>query len=236
MNARPAQLVEQARERFGLEDYYGAIHLLEECVANGRAFADAFNLLGLCYGLVDQPERALEAFDRALDLNPHYVEALMNRGVVLASVGRADEALEAFDAARSSGGSAPGGELPRHHAAGLANQHAALGEAYAEAGRLPEAIVQYQRALELGPAFHDLRYRLGQFLVEAGRTLEARDAFGAVVQARPHSPDPRSAFGLACYLSGDSQTARKTWEDMRREFPDDPRPKAYLAMLDRGEP
>ena len=41
MDVSPEHLVEQANERFQLQDYYGAIHLLEEVVATGRAFADA---------------------------------------------------------------------------------------------------------------------------------------------------------------------------------------------------
>ena len=39
MDVSPEHLVAQARERFQLQDYYGAIHLLEEVVATGRASA-----------------------------------------------------------------------------------------------------------------------------------------------------------------------------------------------------
>lgn len=236
LDVRPEQLLEQARERFGLQDYFGALHVLDELIARGGAYADAYNLLGLCYQFVDQPEKALEAFGQALGRNPGYVEALTNRGLVLASLGRSEEALEAFQAARSAGGeSKQRGEIPRHLAAALANQHAALGEAYAEAGRLGTAIDEFHRALVLGPTFHDLRYRLGQLLLEAGRTLEAREAFEEVMRARPTSAAARASFGLACYLSGDAGSARGTWEKMRAEFPDDPRAGAFLAMLDRGE-
>src|SRR2546422_8011424 len=47
MDVSAEHMVEQARERFQLQDYYGAIHLLEEVVAAGRAFADAHHVLGL---------------------------------------------------------------------------------------------------------------------------------------------------------------------------------------------
>src|SRR5438034_4254613 len=59
MDVSPEHLVEQARERFQLQDYYGAIHLLEEVLGTGRAFADAHHLLGLSYSLVGQSEQAL---------------------------------------------------------------------------------------------------------------------------------------------------------------------------------
>ena len=55
----PERNVKEARERFALQDYYGAVHLLEEVLATGRAFADAHHLHGLCRSLLGQiPVRA----------------------------------------------------------------------------------------------------------------------------------------------------------------------------------
>src|SRR5207247_9474563 len=88
MDVSAEHLVEQARERFQLQDYYGAIHLLEEVVAAGRAFADAHHMLGLSYSLVGQQDQALAQLDRALVLNPHYVAALVHRAIVLTELGR----------------------------------------------------------------------------------------------------------------------------------------------------
>ena len=62
MDVSPEHLVGQARERFQLHDYYGAIHLLEEVLASGRAFADAHHLLGLSYSLAGQNDKALQMF------------------------------------------------------------------------------------------------------------------------------------------------------------------------------
>jgi tetratricopeptide (TPR) repeat protein len=233
MTARPSQAIELAKERFELQDYYGAIHLLEELIEDGKAFADAYHLVGLSYHLVGQPERALEAFDGALGLNPRYIEAHIHRGIVLGELGRSEEAARAFTTAREIASDASG-ELPRHHSGKLANLHASLGEAYAEAGALTEAISQYQTALRLRPEFHDLRYRVGRLLLEAGRSLEAREEFERVVRARPEAADPKAALGLACYVSGDAEAAREVWEQLSRERPEDIRAKAYLAMLERG--
>jgi tetratricopeptide (TPR) repeat protein len=235
MDLNPEHLVAQARERFQLQDYYGAIHLLEEVVESGRAFADAYQLLGVSYSLVGQPETGLKHLDHAVKLNPNYVEALIHRAIVLNELGREDEA---HDALRHAG--AVSSELrqgfPSHLAAKLANLHAALGDAYAEAGGWREAIDQYQAALALGPSFHDLRYGLGRLLLQAGRALEAREQFEIIVRARPDFLDAQAMLGLACYLSGDGLEARRVWEECRNRRPEDPRIEAYLAMLDRGDP
>src|SRR5574341_2601828 len=97
MELNPGQLVPQARERLDLHDYFGAIHLLEDVVGSGRAYADAHQLLGLAYSLAGQRERALECFDRALALNPRYVEALIHKAIVLNEVGREEDARHVFD-------------------------------------------------------------------------------------------------------------------------------------------
>src|SRR4029077_13840827 len=103
MDISPERLVEQANERFQLQDYYGAIHLLEEVIATGRAFADAHHLLGLSYSLVGQQDSALAQLDRALALNPYYVEALVHRALVLNELGREAEADAAFRRAAQIG-------------------------------------------------------------------------------------------------------------------------------------
>jgi tetratricopeptide (TPR) repeat protein len=234
MDVSPEHLVAQARERFQLQDYYGAIHLLDEVLASGRAFADAQQLLGVCYGLIGQPDRALEHLDRALELNPNYVEALIHRGLVLNQLGREVEADVALRRASHVSEQGQHG-FPAYVAAKLANLHASLADAYAEAGSVTVAIDQLQRALALGPAFHDLRYKLGRLLLEAGRALDAREQFETIVRARPTYLDAAAMLGLACYLSGDGLAARDVWRACRDRRPEDPRVEAYLAMLDRSD-
>jgi len=233
MDVSPEHLVEQARERFALQDYYGAIHILEEVLATGRAFADAHHLLGLSYSLVGQPESALAQFDRALELNPRYIEALIHRAIILNEQGREAEAEEMLHRAAKASGTREG--FPTHVAAKLANQHAALGEAYIEAGGINQAIRQYEEALMLGPGFQDLRYKLGRLLLQAGRALDAREQFAIILKERPNYLDASAMLGLACYLAGDGLAARAVWTECRERHPEDPRIEAYLAMLDRTD-
>jgi tetratricopeptide (TPR) repeat protein len=170
---------------------------------------------------------------RALELNPHYVEALIHQGLVLNELGRTDEAQEAFGQAAKHLAKPTAG-LPAPVAAQLANRHAELAETYANAGAIERAIAQYQAALELGPEFHDLRYRMARLLLEAGRPLEAREALEEVVAARPNFVDAEAALGLAHYLSGDAGGARSVWEACLARRPENARVEAYLAMLSRA--
>jgi tetratricopeptide (TPR) repeat protein len=226
-------LLARARERFVVQDYYGAVHLLESVVDSGRAFADVHHLLGVSLSLLGQAQRALRELERALELNPKYVEALIHRGLVLNELGRTEEAEEAFTRASASLNEPTAG-IPAPAAAQLANRHADLAETYAGAGAMGRAIEQYQQALELGPEFHDLRYRMARLLLEAGRPLEAREALEEVLQARPSFIDAQAALGLAHYLSGDAGGAREIWEACLARRPENARVEAYLGMLNRA--
>jgi tetratricopeptide (TPR) repeat protein len=226
------RLLARARDRFTVQDYYGAIYLLEEIVASGRAFADVHHLIGVSLSLLGRADEALAQFERALDLNPRYLEALIHQGLVLAELGRRAEAEDSFRRATESV-APPAAGLPAPVAARLANQHAELADAYAEAGALARAVEQYERALELGPGFHDLRYRMARVMLEAGRALDAREALEDVVRARPNFVDAEAALGLAHFLSGDAVGARDIWQACLARRPENARVEAYLAMLGR---
>src|SRR3989442_8271572 len=83
-------------------------------------------------------------------LNSYYLGALVHRALVLNELGREAEADAAFRRAAQVGGE-PRQGFAAHVAAKLANQHAALGDAYLEAGGPAQAHQPYQAAPLLGP-------------------------------------------------------------------------------------
>jgi tetratricopeptide (TPR) repeat protein len=232
MDARPDHLVRNARERFDAGDAHGAIHLLTELMRGGQVFADAHNLLGLAYAMVGRREDALGEFDRALALNARYVDAHLNRAIVLADLGRSDEASAAFAEAQQLGAVDETG-FPAPIASQLANLHADLAEAYVEAGGAKQAIAQLEAAVALRPQFVDLRYRLARLYLQEGRYERARLELEGVVALRPGFADAWVSLGMARYLLRDTRGAQAAWEEARRLAPDDPRTGPYLALLAR---
>lgn len=232
MDAKADRQVARARERFEAGDAHGAVHLLSEVVAGGGGFADAHHLLGLAFSMVGRRDEALAELDRALELNPRYVDAHLNRAVLLNEMGRYEDAAAAFAAAQElgrvddTGFSAP-------MASRLANLHADLAEAYVEAGGLDEAIRQLEAAVHLRPGFIDLRYRLARLLLERGEHARGRSELEAIVRERPAFFDAHAALGMACYLQGDRAAAREVWQHCREMAPKDPRVAAYLSLLER---
>ena len=225
-------LVTRARERFSVRDYHGATLLLQEAVGEGFAYADAFNLLGLSLALIGRQSEALIAFDRALELNPRYIEAHLNRAILLNDMGRAEEAAGAFRSAEQLGRPDESG-FPAMVANRLANSHASLGHDYRAAGAMDEAIAQYRRALKLRPAFADVRLSLARALLERGRLGEAADALDAVLSVRPEWLEAMLLRGLAAYLLGDLDGADAAWARAAERHPHEPRIQTYRSMLTR---
>lgn len=215
-----------------MRDYHGAALLLTSFTQEGPAFADALNLLGLSLALVDRANDALGAFDQALRVNPRYVEAYLNRAVVLNHLGREGEAQTSMARAAELGAADESG-YPVVVANKLANGHLSLGHDYRAAGNLDRAIEQYRQALELRPHFNDIRLALGRALVEQGRFEEAGTVLDDVLQDRPSWLDAMLLRGLAAYLQGDLDAAGTIWTEASMRHPEEPRLEIYRSMLMR---
>ena len=228
----PADAVARARERFSARDYHGTVLLLQESLAEGTAYADAYNLMGLALALVGRPVDALAAFDRALALNERYVEAHLNRAVLLTDLGRTEEAARAFAVAERLDSPDETG-YPTVIANRLANTHGELANEYRAAGNLDEAIVQYERALQLRPGYHDIRLAMARALIERGRHAEARRELDAVLAGRAEWLDAMLLRGLTAYLLGDLDDANDVWSRAAARHGQEPRLEIYRAMLAR---
>lgn len=227
-----SDLVTVARERFAARDYRGAALLLASAIDSGQAYADTHHLLGLCYALIEQRENALRSFDDAIRLNPRYVEAHLNRAIVLGDLGRAGEAESALAHAQELGRPDSTG-FPTVVANRLANMHGDLGRAYREAGALTAAITQFQSALAIRPAFADLRLELSRTLIDAGESEEASRELDTILQTSPDWFDAMLLRGLSAYLQGDLKQAKSVWDRASERHPEEPRLETYRSMLAR---
>jgi tetratricopeptide (TPR) repeat protein len=227
-----SDLLTVARERFAARDYRGAALLLASAIDSGQGYADAHHLLGLCFALIESRDQALESFDKALHLNPRYVEAHLNRAIVLSDLGRPREAEEALARAQELGRPDSTG-FPTVIANRLANMHAELGRAYKEAGAHRAAAEQFRSALTMRPGFADLRLELARTLLDAGQPQDAGGELDEILRTRPEWLDAMLLRGLAAYLAGDLDLARSVWDAASERHPDEPRLETYRSMLAR---
>lgn len=223
------QLIAKGKECLAQNDYIGAISSLREAADREPGYADVRHLLGLALGLAGQPEAALEEFDRALALNPSYVEAHLNRAITLNDLGRYEEARDAFRHAWDSDHTA-GRPFSRSVSARLANMHMELGDLYADLGSYPHAVQQYRSAANLRPDFLDIRTKLARALMESGNLETARRELRNVLSENPDFIEARITLGLVHYRSRHYDAAAAEWRACLARSPDHPKARAFLNM------
>jgi lipoprotein NlpI len=234
MDPQVRELIERGRQSFDRRDYVAALTDFRAVLNTNPGFADIRHLAGLCLSFLGQTEAALEEFDRALAINDQYVEAHVNRALTLNELGRFDEARESFERAGYYE-YAVAGRFPAAITARLANKHAEVGDLYQEAGAPMEAAVQFRRALELRPRFHDIRNKLAQSLLHLGDLDGAIEQLTQALEGNPQYVPARLNLGLAHYRRGRLADARQEWLACRDQEPGNPQVRAYLAMLERSD-
>lgn len=232
MQAQHTQLKQQGRHAFERKDYSAALDFFRAILRDHPEFADIRHFAGLCLIFLGRPEEALEELDAALAVNPAYVEANINRALILQELGRYDEARAAFEQA-SEHEQQNHGRFPAAATARLANAHAGVGDLYMETGAPGEAAAQYYMALELRPQFHDIRNKYATALLGMGRLEEAAQQLRRVLDGNPRFIAARLNLGLALYREGSIAEAAEEWETCRAQQPAHPQVRAYLALLER---
>ena len=124
----------------------------------------------------DQP-RAVERFERAVELDPTYVAALVRLGELYLDEGRAEEAEPLFQQALAvDPASAPA--------------LSGIGRAALAQGETARAIEHLERALAVGPPAWDIHYNLATAYREAGNPERAEEHLSRRGGDPPEPPDP----------------------------------------------
>lgn len=232
MASQLSQLSQQAFQAFERKDYATALELFRSVLAMRPDFADMLHHAGLCQIFLGQLEEGLSYLDRALEINPAYIEAHINRALMLQELGRYDEAREAFDRARQHEADSHG-RFAAAVSTRLANGHAAVGDIYMDAEAVEDALQQYRTALELRPGFHDIRNRYALALLRLERFDEAASELMRVLENNPRFLAARLNLGLVRFRQGRTEEAASHWRRGETQHPGNPQVRAYLAMLEQ---
>ena len=223
------RLLTVGREHYVAHDWDAAEKVLVEVIGSHRGFADVWNMLGVIWHGRGKLAEAQGAFEEALKLNPTYTEAALNLSVTYNDLGRYVDARNVYGEAIKRTRSAPR-SLDPFVKGKLANMHADLGAAYAAHGLYPEAVREYHNALELCPAFGDLRTRLALVLRDSGDRLGAARELEIVKTTQPAYLPARLALGTTLYMLGRRDDAVHEWEAVLGRDPDSKAARLYLRM------
>ncbi len=155
---------------------------LRQCRTSDGIYAiDAFAQgVGLAYQ--DDYEAALGSFDKALQCDPNYVNAIVERGNANIALGNYDQAATDYERARAAGNNSPG----------VAGD---LAWVYYLLGRYDDAVAMNRIALEASPNELWIRYDLGLSLLAAGRIDEAKAEYQSGMDVATHQVGEARASG-----------------------------------------
>jgi tetratricopeptide (TPR) repeat protein len=134
--------------------------------------APTLNLLAVVNSASGRNDMAVSNADRALSLQPDFVEALVNRGIALCELKRFGDALADYDRAIA---------LRPNNADALVNRGNALGRLQ----RHEDALASYDRALALQPRHVEALHNRGISLHKLGRYDEALASYGRALALHP---------------------------------------------------
>jgi tetratricopeptide (TPR) repeat protein len=220
------------RKHFERGNVEAAIDHLTDLLRTRKDFADVHYMLGVMLERRDDTASAARSLREALRINPAYTEAMLALANVYELEGDFDRSREIAERARTLA-SPSDGTLDATTRGKLANLQAAMGDAYAEAGDLREAIEAYRKALDHCPTFHDIRFRLGVTLREAGLPDRALAEFARVLRGNPAFADAIVQRGLTLYTLGRTDDAIAQWNAVLAEDPTREDAKMYLRLVGR---
>jgi tetratricopeptide (TPR) repeat protein len=233
MDEHTKQLLLLGREHYQRRELDKAEETLLEVVQRDDSLADVHDMLGIILHSRGDLGAAEHHFERALAINPGYTEAALNLAVTYNDRGKYDAARQVYTRIKGTpAGLAPG--LDPFARGKIANMHAEVGEAYADAGLVREAVGEYEKAVALCPQFADLRTRLGSLLRGGNDLARAREQYDAAIDARPGYVPARVQLGVTLLAMGDTDAAADQWGKALEIEPDNARAKMYLRIVTEG--
>ena len=159
------------------DDHSGAIDELKLAIKEYPSFNQAFNEIGVQYLKLNQLEKADEAFQEAIKINPDAVSSLINRGITNVFMKRYGEAVPIL---RKS--------LEKNKQSAVA--HYFLGQALANLGLFDDAEKELLASLELGKEEMKEAHRILAIIYSSrGAKKEAADQLDAYLKLAPNTPD-----------------------------------------------
>jgi tetratricopeptide (TPR) repeat protein len=227
MDEHTKQLLLLGREHYQKREFDKAETALRTVLEQNDRMADVHDMLGVICHSRGNFAQAEYHFERALSINPAYTEAALNLAVTYNDRGKYEAARQVY--ARIKG--TPTGGLDPFARGKIANMHAEVGQAYADAGLPREAIGEYEKAVRLCPQFADLRTRLGTLLREVNDMPRAREQYEAAIGSRPNYVPARMQLGVTLLSLGETDGAAEQWNKVLELEPENARAKMYLRMV-----
>lgn len=151
--------------------------------------AFAYNNRGIAFGRLNQPEKAIEDFGRAMAVDPNDSKPYYNRGLAFEKKGQLDKAVADYSKAISLNPS----YFEAYYRRGLV---------FEQEDHPDKAFSDFDKAVALYPSHLESRIRLGILYGKSGSFEKAIEHFSKTIDINPNYPLAYSNRGFAYSLTG----------------------------------
>lgn len=212
--AASAQTPQAAEARQSAGDWGGA-EAIWRSLANAHPSDYRFwTSLGISLAHQNKFQEAIDAYRKALQVNPHVPQAELNLGLAYFKSGALNKAIAPLQAAAKA--------MPENEQAQLL-----LGMSFYGSGKYQSAVPHLQYAQQKLPYNRELRFYLAQAYLWSGQYDNAKQAFQFLLEHYPDSPQVEMLLGEA--YDGLGQIANAI-EAFRKAVTTGPLPDAHFGL------
>ena len=223
------EMLKIGKQHFDQRHYAEAEHYLRRVIEENPRYADVFNMLGVISHVEGKFATAIDCFEKALKINPHYTEAILNLAVLYNDLGQYEKAKKLYSRLKTRKGEKSFTIEPVLRGK-LSNLHADIGDIYRSIGLFALAIEEYRKALMLNPTYLDIRTKLGQALRENGRVNDSLEQLKEVLKKKSAYSPALIQIGVTYYTMDRIGDAKKAWKKALESEPGNEYAKMYLRL------
>ena len=167
--------LQEHQRSLAFEDEKSVDSIVAWCEQLAQRFPDnyyAYLLLGSAYRAKDEVNKAMESYQRAVEINPNLSDAYVGLAATYWISGKVDDAIKYFKKAIEIN--------PKDVAA-----HFNLGLLYENIEQIDEAIALYEKTIGIDPHFTDVYVTLGDLYSEKGEKDKAIKTYERVIELDP---------------------------------------------------
>ena len=181
------QKLEEGNKLYYAKDYHGAIKIYDEVLKFGD-YSEAYNNRGVAYDDLRQYERAIQDYNKAIQLDPNNAEAYNNRGNAYAKgLKQYERAIQDYNKAIQLN---PNDERAYNN----------RGISYRNLKQYERAIQDYDKAIQLNPNLYQAYNNRGNAYGNLGQYERAIQDYNKAIQLNPNYAEAYNSRGFTYYI------------------------------------